>query len=175
MGKTCLNGLTAGFATTCALPVHGIKELYLIQVSDVIAINKASNGVWTGITFVSGAKSYRVEGYKQNIQVTASTRSTDASNKFDVSVMFKVPYSVDSSLRSLLMGRFYILAIPNDIRYDATMLGDSSPLEMTGADWDSNANGQLMTVTMSAPEGSSGGYLIPVGPGIVTSIKSIAI
>jgi hypothetical protein len=174
MARNCLNKISAGFPTTCALPVHGIKELYLIYPEDV-TIARASDNSWRKVTFTTSGKSYKIEGYKQNIQITSSLRSLDASNKFDVSVMFKVPYTRHADLASMLMNRFYVVAVPNDLNaHPAVCLGDTSPLEMTAADWDSNANGTLLTVTLSAPDGSAGNYLLPVESTALTAIISKA-
>lgn len=174
MARNCLNKISAGFSTTCALPVHGIKELYLIYPEDV-TITRASDNSWRTVTFTTSGKSYKIEGYKQNIQITSYLRSLDASNKFDVFVMFKVPYTRHADLASMLMNRFYVVAVPNDLNaHPAVCLGDTSPLEMTAADWDSNANGTLLTVTLSAPEGSVGNYLLPVEPAALTTIISKA-
>lgn len=174
MAKTCLNILSGGFPVACALPVHGIKELYLIYPEDV-TITVFSDGVWKGVTFTSAGKSYKIEGYKQNIQITSSVRSLDASNKLDVSVMFKVPYTRYTDITSMLMRKVYVVAVPNDLRsHPAIAIGHTSPLEMTACDWDSNANGTLMTVTLSAPEGSAGNYLVPVEASPLATIISKA-
>ena len=158
----------------CTLPVHGIKELYLIYPEDV-TVTRASDNSWRTVTFTATGKSYRIEGYKQNIQITSSLRSLDASNRFDVSVMFKVPYTRHADLASMLTNRFYVVAVPNDLNaHPAICLGDTSPLEMTAADWDSNANGTLLTATLSAPDGSAGNYLLPVEYAALTTIISKA-
>ena len=52
------------------------------------------------------------------------------------------------------------------------IVGYTSPLECSGMDWDSNANAGLATVTLSAPEGSSGNYFMRASSAAVTSIKS---
>lgn len=174
MAKICLNKISAGFSTTCTMPVHGIKELYLIYPEDV-TLTKASDNSWRTVTFTTSGKSYKIEGYKQNIQITSALRSLDASNKFDVSVMFKVSYKRHADLASMLMNRFYVVVVPNDLTvYPAMCLGDTCPLEMTAVDWDSNANGTLLTVTLSAPDGSAGNYLLPVESAALAEVISKA-
>lgn len=177
MAKTCLNKLGINILTTCALPVHGIKEIYLMHVEDV-TVSRSSDPSWATVTFASGAKSYKVEGYKQNIQVTAAIRSLDASNKMDISVMFKTFPDAEGSvlesnfLRVLSMGKFYVLVINNDM--SSFVVGDTSPLELSALDWDSNANGRARTITLSAPEGSSGNYFMAVNTAAKTEIISKA-
>ena len=90
MSKTCLNKLPGNILVSCEVPVHGISEIYLMHAED-ISISIDSGGTISSVSFATGAKSYRIEGYKQNIQVTTATRSMDASNKLDISVMFKLP------------------------------------------------------------------------------------
>ena len=97
----------------------------------------------------------------------------DASAKLDFSVSFKFTsqdYAAAPRVRSLLGGKFYVLAeYQNGMN---TLLGFTSPLECSGLDWDSNANAGFVTVTLTAPEGSAGNYLMDAAAGAVTSIKS---
>lgn len=171
MGKTCLDKLTKSIAVSCSIPVNGVKNIYLMHTEDV-TFTAASWGIITAATFMGAGKSYRVEGYKQNIQVTSAIRTTDASNKLDISVIFKAP--VDTTfMRSILAGRFYAMVEYNDLTY--SMVGATSPLECTGMDGDSNANGKLYTITLTAPDGSAGNYYTPVSPeAIATIISKIA-
>ena len=177
MGKNCLNKLGTNILVTCSLPVHGIKEIYLMHTEDV-TITKGSNEAWRTVTFATGTKSYRVEGYKQNIQVTTAVRSLDASNKLDISVSFKVPHSVSGSTtgtsfqRAILTGSFYVLVVCNDS--SRFIVGSQSPLVCSGFDWDSNANGQMRTITLTAPDGSAGNYIIDIEPTAADSIISKA-
>lgn len=161
MGKTCLDKLPGNILVTCQIPSHGIANLYLIHFGDVSFTSSAAMVIQTA-TFVVAAKSYRVEGYKQNIQVTSAVRSTDVSNRLDISVIFKVPTSTGNTatngvtIRSLLGGRFCAMFVGNDGVSFVT--GVDSPLECSGFDYDSNSNGQLATVTLSFPDGSAGDY-----------------
>lgn len=167
MGKTCLNSLQGSILTTCKVPVHGIKNIYLLSVNEVRLTFSASGSVLTA-TFVPGAGSHKVEGYKQNIQVTTAVRTMDASNKMDISVMFKVPASRVTQSLQLLSGRFYAMIETNSMEY--YFAGSISPLECSGYDLDLNTNGQLATVTLSAPDGSAGNYLQSVNATAVNTI-----
>lgn len=161
MGKTCLNKLQGNVLVNCQIPSHGISDLYLMHVGDVTFSVSEAMVIQTA-TFVSGSKSYRVEGYKQNIQVTSAVRSTDASNRMDISVMFKMPTSTGNTainglnIRCLLAGKFYVMFVNNG--GVAFFTGVNSPLECSGIDYDSNSNGQMATVTLSFPEGAAGDY-----------------
>lgn len=149
-----------------------------MHVEDVTPTT-AVDGSWNTVAFAEGAKSYRIEGYKQNIQVTMTNRSLEASNKLDISVSFKTPHSFGSGtsmgtafLRAILTGRFYVLVVgANGRRFIA---GSISPLECSGFDWDSNANGQYRTITLTAPDGSAGNYITDIAPGAATTIISKA-
>lgn len=157
MAKGCLLALDGNILTTCDTPVVGVKDIYLVRPEDVtLTFIDDSNHQISNIAFVSGAKSYKVEGYKQNIQVTASTRALDASQKFDVSIKFKSPLTRNVS-RLVAGGRYYILVIHTAASAGPyAFWGVNTPLECTGFEYDSNSNGALATITMGAPEGSAG-------------------
>lgn len=103
--------------------------------------------------FAAGARSYKVEGYKQNIQYTTSLKTMEASAKLNTSITFKMPIAgVD--MQSLATGRFYVMTSNVDGTND--FIGANAPLECSAMDFDSNANARLVTVTLSDPEGSAG-------------------
>ena len=173
MAKTCLNKLRGNITVGCTIPRVGVKNLYLMHAEDVtLTASTASPAVWTA-SFASGAVAILVEGYKQNIQITSAIRTMDASAKLDFSVMFKLAgrdTATLSRVQSLLSGKFYVLAEYQDGTY--SFIGYTSPLECSGMDWDSNANAGLITVTLTAPEGSAGNYLMDVASAAINSIKS---
>lgn len=133
-----------------------------------VTFTYASDGTIATATFLAGAKSYKVEGYKQNIQVTTALRAMDASNKMDISVTFKTPANNTGLAQRLLGGRFYVMIESNNMYY--YFAGSISPLECSGYDLDLNANGQLATVTLAAPEGSAGNYLQSIQTKAVNTI-----
>lgn len=105
------------------------------------------------VVFASGAKSYKVEGYKQNIQYTTSLKTMDASARLNTSISFKI--KPDGLLmQALSTGRFYVMTTNVDGTND--FIGANAPLECSAMDFDSNANARLVTVTLSDPEGSAG-------------------
>lgn len=161
MGKTCLAKLMGNVLTSCTIPTNGVKDLYLMHAEDV-TLGFASDGSIRTATFASGAKSYKIEGYKQNIQITSAIRTMDASNKVDATVMFKIPAFPTGAGIRILGGRFYALAQMNNLRN--LFIGSVSPLECSGYDYDSNANGGLITVTLTSPDGSAGNFLQDTEP-----------
>lgn len=178
MTKTCLNKLTGNILTSCGIPTNGVKDIYLMHAEDV-SITIDTYGRVSAASFAEGAKSYRIEGYKQNIQVTSAVRTMDASNKLDMTIMFKIPTSVNGItenfpfLKSLLTGNFYVLVSTGPSGF--YLVGDVSPLECSGMDYDSNANGGFATVTLTAPDGSAGNYMRYVAQSVVSTIISKAI
>lgn len=175
MAKGCLDTLTGNILLNCDIPFIGVKDIYLVRAEDVTLTLSDSNRQVSAISFASGAKSYRIEGYKQNIQVTAATRALDASQAFDVSIMFKAPMSTNIS-RLVSGGRYYILVLRNVTSESAyAFWGINSPLECTGVEYDSNANGALVTVTMAAPEGSAGNKYVTCYEAVKKSIVSKAV
>lgn len=173
MGKHCLNKLSGNITVGCTINPVGVKNLYLMHVEDT-KLDVSYLDV-LDVTFESGATVILVEGYKQNIQVTASMLSMDASAKMNYSVSFKVRRSVTgahSNIRSLLTGKFYVMAEYND--GSNMFMGCTTPLECSGIDWDSNANSGFATVTLACPEGSAGDYFRVANATAVGQIKAKA-
>ena len=173
MGKSCLNKLSGNIGVNCIVPQVGVKNIYLMHIEDVTFGPSADNLAILGATFSQGSSVTLVEGYKQNIQVTGAIRTMDASAKMDFNVIFKMARDAEGATaraRSLLAGRFYVLVeLMNGTRM---LVGYTSPLECSGADWDSNANASMITFTLSAPEGSGGNYIMSVTGEAANQIKA---
>ena len=171
MAKNCLNKLASNTTVGCTIPRVGVRDIYLMHAEDVTFTYNAAGVMMTAV-FAAGAKSYRIEGYKQNIQVTTSLKTTDASARVDSSVTFKLPYlySTRDFINTVVSGKFYVLVVFND--GDFTVLGDTSPLECSSADFDSNANAKMATITLASPEGSAGNHARVVAAAAVTTITS---
>ena len=173
MGKSCLNKLSGNITVNCTVPQVGVKNLYLMHAEDVTPTVDANTTLVVSAAFASGAVAILVEGYKQNIQITSAIRTMDASAKLDINVTFKMPLnsvSAEARVRSLLTGKFYVAVERNDGAN--SLVGYTSPLECSVVDWDSNANAGFTTVTLTAPEGSAGNYLMRASVDAVTTIKS---
>lgn len=131
-----------------------------MHVEDVTFTFNPTTRCISAATFASGTRSYLVEGYKQNIQVNGSLKSLDAAASMDASVTFKVQYNSETAdfVRTVATGKFYVL-----VRYNgdfSAILGATVPLECSAADFDSNANAGMVTITLSTPEGAAGCPLI---------------
>lgn len=171
MSKTCLNRLQGNILVNCTVPAHGISDLYLIHVEDVTLTYSSDATQISSITFAEGTKSYRVEGYKQNLQVTAALRSTDASARFDVSVMFKANLA-GVYAQSITGGKFYVMLVEPGGSGLNTVWGCVSPLECSNVEYDSNANGKMVTYTLSAPDGSAGNIRVATSAAVASTIIS---
>lgn len=173
MAKSCLNKLTGNITVGCTIPRVGVKNIYLMHAEDVtLKVSGLKDTVLTA-SFASGAVAILVEGYKQNIQITSAIRTMDVSAKLDFSVSFKLAgrdIASASRARSILSGKFYVLAEYQDGTY--SFIGSLTPLECSGMDSDSNANAGFTTVTLTAPEGSAGNYLMAVSIEAINQIKS---
>lgn len=170
MGKSCLNKLASNITVACTIPQVGVKDIYLMHAEDV-TFTYGPTGAILGATFSGSAKSYKIEGYKQNIQVTASLKTTDASARVDTSVTFKIPYfGTSGHINTLASGKFYVLVMFND--GDKKVLGDTSPLECSSADFDSNANAKMITITLASPEGSAGNHVRDTTASVANTIIS---
>jgi hypothetical protein len=173
MGKSCLNKLKGNITVGCTIPRIGVKNIYLMHAEDVTLAGDTNAAVITSATFASGTAAILVEGYKQNIQITSAIRTMDASAKLDFSVMFKLAGRDTNAIlriRALLGGKFYVLAEYQDGSY--AFIGYTSPLECSGMDTDSNANAGFTTVSLAAPEGSAGNYLMRAATDAIATIKS---
>lgn len=124
-----------------------------MHVEDVTVTLAVGDTAIASVAFASGARSYRVEGYKQNIQYTASLKTMDASAKLNTSITFKMGVA-GVNMQALATGRFYVMTANVDETCD--FIGVNAPLECSAMDFDSNANARLVTVTLSDPEGSAG-------------------
>lgn len=153
MAKNCLNKLSGNILQSCSITPVGIKDIYLMHVEDVTVTIAAEGASIASVVFASGAKSYKVEGYKQNIQYTTSLKTMDASSRLNTSITFKMRVA-GVNMQSLAMGRFYVMTTNADGTND--FIGANAPLECSAMDFDSNANARLVTVTLSDPEGSAG-------------------
>lgn len=169
MGKSCLDTLNQSITVDCTIPPVGVKDIYLMH-ADKVKFATDIGGNVTGATFASGAASYRIEGYKQNIQLTTSVLSTDASIKLAASIMFKMPSTNTYLMKVILSGRYYVLVVQNSGL--SVLVGVQAPLECSGFDYDSNSGAGLATVTLSAPEGSGGNYLTGIAQTAIGTIIS---
>lgn len=171
MARNCLNKLSGSITVGCMIPQVGVRDIYLMHAEDVTFTYGPTGEILT-VVFAEGAKSYKIEGYKQNIQVTASLKTTDVSARVDASVTFKVPYFFNTRafINTLASGKFYVLVRFND--NDITVLGDSSPLECSSADLDSNANAKMITITLASPEGSAGNHARVIAEEVANTIIS---
>lgn len=162
MGKSCLNKLTGNITLQCTIPQVGVKNIYLMHAEDVTFAISSTPLRITNVTFASGARSYLVEGYKQNIQVSGSLKSLDAAASMDASVTFKIPQGAGTSaidfVSTIVMGRFRVLVLYHD--GNQVILGSTIPLECSAADFDSNANAGMVTITLASPEGAAGGRMV---------------
>lgn len=156
MGKNCLNKLASNITVGCTIPQVGVRDIYLMHAGDVTFTYENNPKRVSAVTFAEGAKSYKVEGYKQNIQVTGSLKSLDASATMDASVTFKVRHDAAATdfVGTITTGKFHVLVIYNSGQQ--AILGSTVPLECSAADFDSNANATMVTLTLSTPEGAAG-------------------
>lgn len=156
MAKNCLNKLSGNITVGCTIPQVGVKDIYLMHTEDVTFTFEPISRRISAATFAPGTKSYLVEGYKQNIQVNGSLKSLDAAASMDASVTFKAPYGPYTAafVSTMATGKFYVL-----VRYNSdfsAILGATVPLECSAADFDSNANAGMVTITLATPEGAAG-------------------
>ena len=160
MGKSCLNKLSGNITVGCTIPKVGVKNIYLMHAEDVTLAGDNNTMIIKSAVFAPGAVAILVEGYKQNIQVSGSLKSLDAAASMDASVTFKVPHSPGAVgfVDTITTGRFCVLVLFNNT--DQVVLGSTIPLECSAADFDSNANANMVTITLATPEGAAGCHMV---------------
>ena len=160
MAKNCLNKLASNVTVGCTINPVGVKNIYLMHAEDVTFTFTNDPRRIAMVAFADGARSYLVEGYKQNIQVNGSLKSLDASASMDASVTFKIPHSPNaiSFVDTITTGKFYVLVLFNNT--DQVVLGSTVPLECSAADFDSNANANMITITLATPDGAAGCQMV---------------
>lgn len=172
MATICLNKLSGNILQSCSIKPVGIKDIYLMHAEDVTVTIAVGGASIASVAFAYKTRSYKVEGYKQNIQYTASLKTTDASARLNTSITFKMNVTgVD--MQSLATGRFYVMTMNADGTSD--FIGANAPLECSAMDFDSNANARLVTVTLSDPEGSAGNHFYVCYTAVRDSIISRAV
>lgn len=144
----------------CRIEQNGIKSVYLMYPGEVTFSFGAGLEYIDVAKFSAGAKSYLIEGYKQNIQLTTSARTMDASVRLDYSLTFKIPLRSTWPLRAFSTGKFY--AMVEFLSGYTILAGATCPLECSAIEGDSNANSGMFTITLSAPEGSAGNLPVEV-------------
>lgn len=170
MAKACLNKLSGNIVQGCTFVQNGIKNIYLMYPEDVTFNFGGGLEYIDKATFAVGAKSYLVEGYKQNIHLSTSARVMDASTRLDYSLSFKIPRSASGHLRSFTTGRFYVMV--EYLSGSSIMLGVTCPLECSAIESDSNAASGMFTITLTAPEGSAGNHQVEVATIVKNTIVS---
>ena len=160
MAKNCLNKLASNITVGCTINPVGVKNIYLMHAEDVTFTFTDNPRRIAAVTFASGAKSYLVEGYKQNIQVNGSLKSLDAAASMDASVTFKIPHGPNTInfVDTITTGKFCVLVLFNNT--DQVVLGSTIPLECSAADFDSNANACMITITLATPDGAAGCQMV---------------
>ena len=156
MAKNCLNKLAFNVIGGCTINPVGVKNIYLMHAEDVTFTFTNDPRRIATVAFADGARSYLVEGYKQNIQVNGSLKSLDAAASMDASVTFKITYDTNAIwlVDTITTGKFYVLVLFNN--NEQVVLGSTVPLECSAADFDSNANANMITITLATPEGAAG-------------------
>lgn len=170
MAKACLTKLSGNIVQGCTITQNGVKNIYLMYPEDVTFTVGPNNDYIDSAIFQGSAKSYLIEGYKQNIQLTTSARTTDVSLRLDYTLTFKIPRASTMPLRSFSTGTFY--AMVEYLSGSCIMLGTACPLECSAIEADSNVAGGMFTITLTAPEGSAGNYQMDVTTGAKDTIIS---
>ena len=153
----CISKLATAIAYDCDSGATGLVSALIINKADIasFSVDVADYNTVKTLVLASGARSYKVEGYKQNIQYTTSLKTTEASARLNTSVSFKIK-SDGLVMQALSTGKFYVMTLDADGTSD--FIGANAPLECSAMDFDSNANARLVTVTLSDPEGSAGNH-----------------
>ena len=157
MAKTCLKKLNTDVRYDCVLPVHGVKNIYLLNAEDLESSSVDENGLVVNITFASAARTYIVEGFKMNIQYTEELVVGEYTSVVKPTIVFRRPAESDFSgvkyNGQVINSKFVVL-----VEFMATgkyvILGIKNPLVASALERDSNANGGSTMYTLTTEEGT---------------------
>ena len=158
MGKTCLNKNSLAVAYDCDLPVHGVKDIHIIDAEDIKSFTISPDGLSiTALELVEGGVNNKVEGFKQNITYTEELVEGDYANFIKPTVTFRKPANVDftgnSFGQALANRKFVVFVVFNEVgKYSC--LGIQNPLVLKGLERDVNANGNSTMYTLSTEDGN---------------------
>lgn len=158
MGKTCLNKNSLAVAYNCDLPVHGVKDIYIIDTEDVEDFSLSQDGLSIEAFSLTGdGVSHKIEGFKQNITYVEELVEGDYANFIKPTVTFRKPANVDftgnSFGQALANRKFVVFVVFNEVgKYSC--LGIQNPLVLKGLERDANANGNSTMYTLTTEDGN---------------------
>ena len=158
MGKTCLNKNSLAVAYNCDLPVHGVKDIYIIDTEDVEDFSLSRDGLSIeAFSLTADGVSHKIEGFKQNITYTEELVEGDYANFIKPTVTFRKPANVDftgnSFGQTLANRKFVVFVVFNEVgKY--SYLGVLNPLVLKGLERDANANGNSTMYTLTTEDGN---------------------
>ena len=158
MGKTCLNKNSLAVAYNCDLPVHGVKDIYIIDTEDVEDFSLSQDGLSIeAFSLTADGVSHKIEGFKQNITYAEELVEGDYANFIKPTVTFRKPANVDftgnSFGQTLANRKFVVFVVFNEVgKYSC--LGILNPLVLKGLERDANANGNSTMYTLTTEDGN---------------------
>jgi len=107
--------LTAGFTLDCRDSMGGLKEVYLIELANVIGFAEVS-GTVTGITKATGKQFYKFEQLPQTASATEEATGSDENGTFFVTqtielFLNKMQASVRNQIKLLAQNRLVAVAV----------------------------------------------------------------
>lgn len=169
----CIKALDKAIAYNCELGAVGLRELFLINFSDISSMTVSATNVIENITLKTGAKTVPVDMVKNGVKVVEAMKATDVSNGIDQTLTITLyDKAVIGSviIDALMNGRFMAAVSYKDINASRGMLGALCGLEISDIQTDSSANGGFTTITLKTPDDAKGEKRMIVGTTSWTTI-----
>lgn len=155
----CIKALDRAIRYNCELGAVGLRELYLINFTDITAMTVSAANIITAITLKAGAKTVPVDMVKNGVKVVEAMKATDVSNGIDQSLTITLYDKAANGtliIDALMNGRFMAAVSYKDLRASRSMLGALCGLEISDIQTDSSANGGFTSITLKTPDDAKG-------------------
>lgn len=169
----CIKALDKAIQYNCELGAVGLRELFLINFSDIDSMTVSATNVIEDITLKTGAKTVPVDMIKNGVKVVEAMKATDVSNGIDQTLTITLyDKAVIGSviIDALMNGRFMAAVSYKDLNASRHMLGTVCGLEISDIQTDSSANGGFTTITLKTPDDAKGEKRLIVGTTSWTTI-----
>lgn len=155
----CIKALDKAIQYNCELGAVGLRELFLINFSDINSMTVSAANIITAITLKAGAKTVPVDMVKNGVKVVEAMKATDVSNGIDQTLTITLYDKAANGtiiIDALMNGRFMAAVSYKDLRASRNMLGTVCGLEISDIQTDSSANGGFTTITLKTPDDAKG-------------------
>lgn len=176
----CISKLTSAIAYDCDSGSTGLTSAIIINKADIASFTVGSSTMTvSGLTLVSGAKTYRIDTVKRSLVLSTALKVNEgAPNAYSHSATMVYTRVLDAVgcgvLSALTNGSFVIIAKTNTLAAPR-IYGLYYGMSATAIDNNSHENGNWVTVTLETPENVIGEDPISIGEGDYDTLYKAAV